>query len=447
MGDSIYREKFGYSDSDALAKWTLNIKGISPVFLACGCQRAGFAVKIVAVSSDSVSVTLALGEAPYQKTLVSSLLDARMLRRLLRVRPNLNLEVVDAASDNSLRVTKTFPYFRLSTRLLWAIWRRLPGAFRPNISTPVLASSCLADQLLQKWVPSSSIFHVSTGGYLRSMDAAKRLGAITLVENAARHPRHWRQAVEEEGRRFGVDHDTSTHGFTDRLIRRMEHMFRGCDRIIVPSAVARASFAEMGYADKIAVVPTGVDHHTFLPGQPTDVSVFRVCYVGRIEIAKGLGYLLQAWKRLALSNAELVLVGEIKPEMKGMLATYTDSTVRLMGVLPPEKVAECYRSSSVFVLPSANEGLAQVILEAMASGIAVVATDLSGATECITSGKEGVIVPARDLEALTDTIAWCYQQRNEVQVMGKAARARIESQFTLDHYNQRIIALYRALKG
>jgi glycosyltransferase involved in cell wall biosynthesis len=88
-----------------------------------------------------------------------------------------------------------------------------------------------------------------------------------------------------------------------------------------------------------------------------------------------------------------------------------------------------------------------VLLEAMASSLCVVATDLSGATECITSGKEGTIVPARDVGALADAISWCYWHREEGQVMGKAARERIESKFTLDHYNQRVIALYCSLKG
>jgi glycosyltransferase involved in cell wall biosynthesis len=393
------------------------------------------------MSSNSVSVTLAMAQAPYQKTLGSSLMDAHMLGYLLRVTPDLNLEVLAPGADNSLKVTKRFPYFRLGARFLSAIWRRLPEEFRPRTAVPALASSWLADWLLQKWVGPSSIFHGPTAVCLRSMRAAKQLGAITLVEHASRHPRHWRQVIEEESHHFGVDHRLVAHGFTDRRIRRMEHMFEECDRIIVPSAVARQSFTEMGYASKTAVVLTGVDHQTFSPIQRKDASVFRVCYVGRLELAKGLGYLLQAWNHLRLSGAELVLVGEIKPEMQGLLATYADSTVRLTGELPQSKVAECYRASSVFVLPSANEGLAQVLLEAMASGLCVVATDLSSATECMTSGKEGTIVPARDVGALADAISWCYWHREEGQVMGKAARARIESQFTLDHYNQRIIAL------
>ena len=409
-------------------------------------RATSFDAMIVAVSPSSISVTLAMAQAPYQKTLASSLMEAHILGRLLRANPDLSLEVLAPGADNSLEVTKRFPYFRLGARLLSAIWRRLPQELRPRTAVPALASSWMADWLLRKWVGPSTIFHGPTGICLRSMRAAKQLGAMTLVEHASRHPRHWRQVIEEESHHFGVDHRLVAHGFTDRQIRRMEQMFEECDKIIVPSALARQSFTEMGYVSKTAVVLTGVDHQTFSPIQGKNDPLFRVCYVGRLELAKGLGYLLQAWKNLRLSGAELVLVGEIKPEMQGLLATYADSTVHLTGELPMSKVAEWYRSSSLLVLPSPNEGLAQVLLEAMASGLCVVATDLSGATECMMSGKEGLIVPARDVSALADAILWCYRHRDEGQAIGKAARERIETQFTLDHYNQRVIALYAALK-
>jgi glycosyltransferase involved in cell wall biosynthesis len=81
----------------------------------------------------------------------------------------------------------------------------------------------------------------------------------------------------------------------------------------------------------------------------------------------------------------------------------------------------------------------------MASGLPVVASDLSGASDCVTEGKEGLIVPARDVDRLADAILWCYQHREETRAMGLAARTKIENQFTLEHYNRRVIALYRSL--
>jgi glycosyltransferase involved in cell wall biosynthesis len=130
-----------------------------------------------------------------------------------------------------------------------------------------------------------------------------------------------------------------------------------------------------------------------------------------------------------------------------VLHSYADSTVRFAGTLPPPEVAKIYRESDLLAFPSVSEGLAEVVLEAMATGLPVVATDLSGANDCVENGKEGIIVPARDVEAMADAILWCYQHRDESRAMGKAARARIEREFTLEHYVERQIALYRSLAG
>ncbi len=117
------------------------------------------------------------------------------------------------------------------------------------------------------------------------------------------------------------------------------------------------------------------------------------------------------------------------------------------GILPPHEVAKVYQESNLFVFPSVSEGLAEVVLEAMATGLPVVTTDTSGANDCLQHEKEGLIVPARDVDAMADAILWCYQHPDESRAMGRAARARIENEFTIDHYIERQIALYRALAG
>jgi starch synthase len=393
---------------------------------------------------DPLSVTVAISAASYQKNLAESLHSAGMLRQAIDLVPY--LEIREPNSDGRLELVKNFAAYTLAKRLVWGIWRRLPAKLRPL--PPVTPTVWLADRLVANCIAPSKIFHGCTALCLASLRAAKQRGAITLVEHAASHPRDWKNVEMEECRRFGVKSFEGSGNQTERLLERMEREFEECDRIVVPSGVAEQSFAEHGYGKKTVVVPTGVDADIFSPGPAAEVPpVFRVCYVGRVELAKGVGYLLQAWKRLGLPRAELLLVGEVKQQMKIMLKEYADCGVRLTGVLPAGEVARCYRESSLFVLPSPIEGLAQVLLEAMASRLAVVTTDRTGASDCMTDGKEGRIVPARNVDALAEAILSCYQRPGETRAMGKAARARIESQFTLEHYNHRVIALYRSLAG
>jgi alpha-maltose-1-phosphate synthase len=365
-----------------------------------------------------------------------------MLRRVLRF--GLDLEVLDPDDHQSLKIVRRFRFYRIVNRLLWAGWTRLPGTGRSRL--PVVATACLADRLASRWVPPSIIFHGWTAVCLASLQAAKRQGAITLVENPMLHPQHWQGAVLAECKRFSVRPRDCDAVLATPLIRRREREYALCDRIVVNSSVARQSFEERGLGNKAVVVWPGVDHLFYQPA--TEVpppQQFRVCYVGRVELAKGMGYLLQAWKRLALPHAELLLIGEVRPEMDLLLRNYAHPSVRLMGLLAPLEVAELYRRSSVFVFPSVNEGLALVLLEAMASGLAVVASDKSGATDCVAPGKEGLVVPAGSSEALAEAILWCYNHPDELTVMGRAARKRVAEQFTLAHYEQRQIDLYRSL--
>ena len=396
---------------------------------------------------NGLTVTLGVGGAAYQKTLTTNLLQAGMLRRVMKTGPR--LEIQDPGPEGSLNVIERFPTMQFVNRALWGVWRRLPQIL--NLPQPATINVILVDELWSRWIPPCTIFHGWMGFSLASLQVAKRQGALALIENAGRHPRHWEQVAQEEYAHFDVPRAERRPLLGQRLVRRMEREYELCNCIAVPSSLAHHSFAEFGLGKKAVVVLLGTDTQFFSPPLRAEQSrLFRVLFVGRVELAKGIGYLLQAWRRLSLPNAELVLVGEIKREMNSLLRTYADSTVRTTGPQFPEQVAARYKESSLFVLPSANEGLAQVMLEAMSSGLPVITTNMSGAYDCMEDRKEGLIVPARDVDALADAILWCYRHPDESRAMGQAARARIESQFTLEHYNQRQIALYRrlaAIKG
>lgn len=394
------------------------------------------------MQTNPILVTLTLGTDPYQQGLPATLLRCGMLRRLLRLGPD--LAVLDPGETGSLRVVKRFPEYKALNRLLWGLWRRLPHTRRSLL--PVVASSWIADHLVSRYVQPSSIFHGWTGICLASLRAAKRQGATTLVENPMQHPRRWQREVLAECDRFGVEPRDCHAVLPTPLIHRMEREYELCDKIIVPSTVARRSFEQFGYSNKAIVVWPGVDNLLFSPlVEPRRPPLFRVCYVGRVELAKGVTYLLQAWKRLGLLRAELLLVGEIKPEMGSLLRSYSSADVRLVGVLPPEEVVGRYQESSVFVFPSVNEGFGLVVLEAMACGLPVIASDETGAADCVTEGKEGFVVPARNVDALAEAILWCYRHQDEAIAMGRAARTKVEQQFTLSLYEARQLACYRSL--
>jgi glycosyltransferase involved in cell wall biosynthesis len=305
-----------------------------------------------------------------------------------------------------------------------------------------------ADRQASRYIVPSSVFHGHTTLCLACLQAAKRLGAVTLLENDTLHARAWQREVIKECAHFGINPRNCFSAMPNSLIRRSEHEYEVCDKILVLSPLAKRSFEEYGFANKAAVILPGVDHLFFTP--PADEALpglFRVCFVGRIELAKGVGYLLPAWKRLALPNAELVLIGPVYPETESLLRAFRVGNVKLTGKLASPEVARLYRESSLLVLPSLHEGFGLVLLEAMASGLPVVATDKTGATECVTPGVDGFVVPARNIDALAEAILWCYQHPGRTIAMGKSARTKVAQLFTLSHYEERLIAFYRSLGG
>ena len=391
---------------------------------------------------NPLTVTLSLGSQSCQMAVAARLQREGALRRVLAFPAG--VEIFDPDGADGLKLIRRYRRYRLVNRLICAAWNRLPGSSRAR-NMPIVASTAYADWLASRWVPPATIFHGWTGNCFACIKKARQYGSIIMIEQATMHPNEWQDAVLKECETFGIRPRDCRANLPALLIRRMEREFEMADAILVPSLVARGSFERAGYRERTMVVNAGVDHHFFSsPAKSAPGDIFRVCFAGRVELLKGLPYLLRAWNQLGLTQAELVLIGEVAPEMNRIIKQWAPSNVRFLGFLPPSELADWYRSSHLFVFPSVNEGLARVIFEAMSCGLPVVATELSGAEDCITQGIEGNVVPARNVEALAEAILWHYKNPEASAAMGGAARSRVERQFTLPHYVERVIGVYRA---
>jgi glycosyltransferase involved in cell wall biosynthesis len=390
-----------------------------------------------------LTVTLSLGSQPCQMAVAERLQHHGMLRRVLAFCAG--AEIFDPDPAGGLRLVRRYRRHRLVNRVLWAAWRRLPGSSRVW-NMPLVVSAAYSDWLAAQWVPPGAIFHGWTGNCFSCIKKARQQGSIIMIEQVSMHPRDWEQAVLEECERFGVRPRDCRAILPAPLMRRMEREFELADAILVPSQVARKSIEKAGYSEQTIVVNAGVDHHFFVaPSQAVPRDIFRVCYAGRVELPKGIPYLLQAWRQLGLAHSELVLIGEVAPEMYRFIKQWALPNVRFLGNLPQAELAKWYRASHLFAFPSVNEGLARVLFEAMSSGLPVVATERSGAGDCITPGVEGDLVPARNVPVLAEAILWHYKNPEASATMGRAARSKVEGQFTLAHYVERVIDIYHAV--
>jgi glycosyltransferase involved in cell wall biosynthesis len=315
-------------------------------------------------------------------------------------------------------------------------WAKLPAYIRGKYN-PQLFIHGLYDKLASRKVEKTDIFVGWSSACLNSLRRGKQLGAITVVERGSSHMLYQTQILKEEFANLGLTFN-QTH---PKIIEKELQEYEEAHFICVPSRFAKRTFLERGVAEsKLLCINYGVDLNEFRQ-VPKEDSIFRVIFAGIMSIQKGTHYLLQVFSELKLPNSELLLIGEVRDEMKPFFKRYQGS-FKWIGVKPQRELYKYYSQGSVFVMPSIQEGLAMVQVQAMACGLPLICTTNTGGEDLISEGKEGFVIPIRDVEALKEKILFFYEDRDRCKQMGEAAKRKVQQSFTWDDYGQRVVEKY-----
>ena len=271
---------------------------------------------------------------------------------------------------------------------------------------------------------------------------ARELRKHFILDRAAIH-RSTRAAIRAKFRESGLGEeasDASQGDIQDDL--ETEEMMRA-SRIVVASRFSERSVLDAGVsAEKVTVIPYGVDWNWFAKGGNRAETGGKVVFlfVGILKNEKGIGVLLEAWKQLRATDAELWLGGGGDDAV--IDAARAVPGVRILGKLGPEELRKAYHGASVFVFPSFYDGFGMVLLEAMSSGLPVIATPNCAAPELAQSGAAGVIFPAGDAAALCSAMTDACANRSAWASRGIAAR-EIAKSYSWEAYGKRWAALLR----
>lgn len=180
---------------------------------------------------------------------------------------------------------------------------------------------------------------------------------------------------------------------------------------------------------KISVIHNGIDISEFKPDltKADKNKEFSIICVSRLIERKGIRFLIEAIGKLKDRDIKLTLVGEgnQEKELKELAVNLGISDrVDFKGYMNHDSIAELYKNSDVFVLPSLNEGMSNALLEAMASGLPVIVTDTGGTAELVDGN--GVIVPMGDLEAIVEAISGLFNNPEMCQQMSIKSRRNAE---------------------
>jgi len=222
-----------------------------------------------------------------------------------------------------------------------------------------------------------------------------------------------------------------------RVLAALHRILRGFARrilagasYVVANSESLCDLAQGSFPDTpIEVITNGICPTMFQPARHDYThEPLRLLSVSRMVNRKGLEDLIRAMADWRLSACELMIVGEGR--LQGQLRTLARrlavaDRVEFAGRLHGDSLSRCYRRADCFVLPSLKESFSMSLLEAMASGLPVVAARTGGIPELVEDGINGRLVTPGDSEALAEGLAWILKSGKRRQRIGRANRQKV----------------------
>ncbi|MGD0484515.1 MAG: glycosyltransferase family 4 protein [Gemmatimonadales bacterium] len=299
------------------------------------------------------------------------------------------------------------------------------------------------DRWVSRRVGAPALFHGATGQSLRTLRVVRARGGRTVLDVVNLHADVEEDAYRRECAAVGVR--SPMH---PQRAERVRLEYREADLIRVMSERARRTFLERGMPhERLVVVAPHYDLAEF-PGGPGSPGRFRISCVGAIEPWKGFRYLLDAYRKLALRDAELVFWGGTTSRPVARMLGAACSRDPTIAVRPVDVRVfgydRVYGASSILVHPSLTDGFAFVVAEAMASGIPVIVSDRTGAADLVEEGRTGFVVPAGDAGAIAERLEWAHAHDAVLREMGQRARAAVGA-LTLERFRSTYVPRLEAL--
>jgi len=236
--------------------------------------------------------------------------------------------------------------------------------------------------------------------------------------------------------------------------QRIATVGRWVDAFITISHEIDEELAEIGVlSDRRQFIPNGVDIERFTLLPADEKRALRVSlglpdvpiaiFTGRLNPEKRIDQLISIWPiiRKVHPEALLLLLGTGTEEAK--LKQLAGAGIQFLGQV--EDVAPYLQAADLFVLPSATEGLSNALLEALAAGLAAVATDIGGATDVIEHGSSGWLIPPDDVPALQEGILTLLADADRRNCLGRKGRERVVEHYALPATANHLRELYDQL--
>jgi glycosyltransferase involved in cell wall biosynthesis len=229
--------------------------------------------------------------------------------------------------------------------------------------------------------------------------------------------------------------------FTKIFDLAQKKVYKKADKIIALSSEMLEILTKKISKEKIVLIPNFVDSTLF---KPLKKDFKKILFVGRLEKEKGIPLLFKALK--GLKNYELLIIGDgsQKKQLQKM-ALNLRINARFLGQVPHDKLVKEFGTAGIFVLPSYFEVMPVVILEAMSSGCAIIASNAFGIKDQIDSQENGFIIEKGNSVQLKEKLELLLNDASLQKIFGAKARKKVLKKFDATIVSQQIIKLYEEL--
>lgn len=308
---------------------------------------------------------------------------------------------------------------------------------------------------LKRWKSEYDLihFHVLWWGSLLAARWAKRQGIPTLFESVL------------------LDADTPGGVIKERFGKLQVSLMKDFTRIIAISSFLKTDYVQNGFeANRVIVLTKGVDTAMFHPlADPAQVAALRaelnlpvdcpiLLFTGSAIERKGFDVLIRAFIEVCRKFPDCILLiagpanahenpsldeGFIEEQKRLLSNNGLSNQVKFLGLVRDrQELAKVFQAANLFVFPSRIEGLGYVVLEAMASGLPIVVSDLPVLEEIITSGENGIKVPIGDVAATADAVSDLLEDEGKRMRLGIAARGDALKRFSFQTWQESLTLVY-----
>lgn len=229
--------------------------------------------------------------------------------------------------------------------------------------------------------------------------------------------------------------------------KRYLKWMRQCDANFANGDAFR--FIRENLYQEVENIPLGIDLEKFYQVEKTDRPYVEFTFVGRITPIKNLPFLIRGFNEALKKNNRILLNivgGGDESEIKIVKQLIEkNQNIRFLGERYGAQLIEIYQRSDVFILTSSYDNFPNVIFEAMACGLPVIATSVGGIKDQVIDGETGILIQPGNIEDLKNAILKLASDKELRERMGQAGRRRVEQEFSWDKSAEKLEKLYERL--